>query len=203
MPVQPDLFAADTPPAAPPGLTLAEPAIDADWERRLAQHIDDSGLEPFRFQQWTGKRLTRSFGWHYDFTGGGLRRGDAMPDWLLRLRGTVAASFGEEPGAFEQALVIRYDPGAGIGWHRDRPQFGRVIGLSLGAAAEMRLRLRRRDGGFERFSVPLDPRAAYRLDGEARRDWEHSILPMEETRWSVTFRSLADDAGRDGAFQRG
>ena len=89
-----------------------------------------------------------------------------------------------------QALLIRYDPGAGIGWHRDRPVFAHVLGVSLGARAVMRFR-RRRDGGFDRASAPLAPRAIYHLSGAARHAWEHSIAPMDATRWSITFRSLA------------
>ena len=92
-----------------------------------------------------------------------------------------------------QALLIRYDPGAGIGWHRDRPVFEHVVGVSLGVPATMRFR-RRRPGGFDRASVPLAPRSAYHLSGEARHGWEHSIAEMEETRWSITFRSFADGA---------
>lgn len=90
-----------------------------------------------------------------------------------------------------QALLIRYDPGAGIGWHRDRPIYGHVLGLSLGEPAAMRFRRRRADG-FDRLSVPLDPRGAYHMSGPARHEWEHSIAVMERPRWSITFRSLAE-----------
>ena len=92
-----------------------------------------------------------------------------------------------------QALLIRYDPGAGIGWHKDRPAFEHVIGVSLGAPTTMRFR-RRRGGRFERVNVPLAPRGAYHLTGASRHEWEHSIAAMERTRWSVTFRSLSDRA---------
>jgi len=88
------------------------------------------------------------------------------------------------------ALLIRYDPGAGIGWHRDRPQFEHVVGISLGAEAVMRFR-RRREKGFDRVAVPLPARSVYHLAGDARHAWEHSIAPMDDARWSVTFRSLA------------
>src|SRR5690606_5336628 len=94
-----------------------------------------------------------------------------------------------EPCELLAALLIRYDPGAGIGWHRDRPQYGEVLGLSLGADATMRLR-RRTETGFERRNVLLPARSLYRLSGEVRWAWEHSIAPMEQTRWSFTFRSL-------------
>jgi alkylated DNA repair dioxygenase AlkB len=87
-------------------------------------------------------------------------------------------------------MLIRYDPGAGIGWHRDRPVFEHVLGISLGQPAKMRFR-RRRPGGFDRASACLEPRSLYHLTGEARHQWEHSIATMEATRWSITFRSLS------------
>ncbi len=95
------------------------------------------------------------------------------------------------PEDFVQALVIRYDPGARIGWHRDRPLFEHVVGISLGNPATLRLR-RRTDTGFRRASAHLAPRSIYHLAGEARHDWEHSIAAMEVPRWSITFRSLSD-----------
>jgi alkylated DNA repair protein (DNA oxidative demethylase) len=78
----------------------------------------------------------------------------------------------------------------GFGWHRDRPVYEDVIGISLSEPATMRFKHRRGDG-FERASVPLDPRGAYHLSGPARHDWEHSIVKMERPRWSITFRSLS------------
>jgi alkylated DNA repair dioxygenase AlkB len=54
------------------------------------------------------------------------------------------------------------------------------------------MRFRRRlDKGFERTTVPLDPRSIYLLSGEARHDWEHSITGMSAPRWSITFRTLS------------
>ena len=90
-----------------------------------------------------------------------------------------------------QALLIRYDPGAGIGWHRDRPVFEHVLGISLGAPATMRFR-RRKPGGFDRATRLLAPRSIYHLTGQVRHEWEHSIAAMEVTRWSITFRSLSE-----------
>ena len=181
----PDLFGA--PPL--PGLsTVAHLVTDAE-ERTLTAAIDAAGLEPFRFQGWTGKRLTISYGWSYDFDSGLLLPGDPLPDWLLPFRDRAARFAGLPAAELVQALLIRYDPSAGIGWHRDRPAFGHVVGLSLGAPAVMRFR-RRHGTKFRRMNVPLEPRGAYHLSGEARHEWEHSIAEMESTRWSVTFRTL-------------
>ena len=182
-----DFFA--TPPAVP-GLVLAEDFVGPGEEAELAAAIDAARLAPFKFQGWEGKRLTASFGLAYDFERGRLVEAAPIPAWLEPLRRKAAKLAGLEPDELRHALVIRYDPGAGIGWHRDRPQFGTVIGVSLGAPAVLRLR-KRRAAGFERRAVPLPPRSAYVLADEARHDWEHSIVPQERTRWSITFRSLA------------
>lgn len=178
-----------------PGLTTAEEIVDAAEERALITRIDDVGLTPFRFQGWEGRRLTASFGWTYDFDHGRLERGEPIPEWLLPLRSRAALFGGLAEDELVHALLIRYDPGASIGWHRDRPAFEQVIGVSLGASATMRFR-RRRSERFERTSMPLSPRGIYSVIGEARHEWEHSIAAMEETRWSVTFRTLSESGGQ-------
>lgn len=171
------------------GLSTRDAVISADEEAALIAEIDAAGLSPFRFQQWTGKRLTRSYGWSYDFETGRFAPADPIPQWLAALKTRAARFAGLGPDDLVQALVIRYDPGAGIGWHKDRPVFEDVIGISLGSPAVLRLR-RRAAKGFERCSVPLASRSIYHLTGEARDSWEHSIAPIDACRWSVTFRSL-------------
>jgi alkylated DNA repair dioxygenase AlkB len=183
---EPDLF--DKPGLS--GLSQTEAIVTPGEEQTLIASIDAAALSPFRFHQWLGKRLTAYYGWSYDFDAASLTPADPIPEWLLPLRAKAARFAGLQPDEFAQALVIRYDPGAGIGWHRDRPVFEHVVGISLGAQATMRFR-RRRPGGFERTKALLAPRSIYHLTGEARHQWEHSIAPMEATRWSVTFRSLS------------
>jgi alkylated DNA repair dioxygenase AlkB len=180
-----------------PGLAQAEAAVSESEEQALITAVDSVELSPFRFHGWLGKRLTASFGWRYDFAGDGFGPAEPMPDWLLPLRERAAQFAGLGSSDLVQASLIRYDPGAGIGWHRDRPVFGHVIGASLGAPATMRFR-RRRPGGFDRFSAELPPRSIYHLEGEARHLWEHSIAPMTTTRWSITFRSLSEKGRRLG-----
>src|SRR5687768_10915776 len=187
MTIQGELFQAAEPLV--PGLRQVTDAVTPEEEARLAARIDAAPLEPFQFGQWRGKRLTTHYGRAYDFSRHRLDEAPPMPDWLTDLRGRLAPLASMDPEAFQAALLIRYDPGAGIGWHRDRPQYGEVLGLSLGAPCVMRLR-RRTAGGFERRKLALPPRSLYRLSGEVRWDWEHSIAPMEETRRSVTFRTL-------------
>lgn len=172
-----------------PGLRQQDDFITADEERALMTGIDRAGLTPFLFQRWTGKRLTKSFGWSYDFQTGVFAPTEPIPEWVTPLKARAARFAGLAPDDLELLLLIRYDPGAGIGWHRDRPAFEHVIGVSLGEPATMRFR-RRMEAGFRRANAPLLPRSIYHLSGEARHDWEHSIIPMEALRWSLTFRSL-------------
>jgi alkylated DNA repair dioxygenase AlkB len=132
-----------------------------------------------------------SFGWHYDFNGGGLKQAGALPDFLLPLRRRAAEFANLEPQALEHVLLTEYRPGAGIGWHRDRSQFGDVIGISLLASCTFRLR-RKRDTIWMRRSLTAEPRSAYLLRGDSRMEWEHSIPPLETLRYSITFRTLRE-----------
>lgn len=193
MPGQLALFP-DAPPALPvPGLGFVREAVDPALEADVRRRIDAERLTPFEFGQWEGKRLTVSYGSAYDFTRARAVPAPPMPGWLADLRARLAPQVNREPDDFAQALLIRYDPGAPIGWHRDRPQYGEVIGLSLGEPAVLRLRRRRADGGFDRARLELAPRSLYLLSGEVRDHWEHSIAPQVGTRWSVTFRTLRQD----------
>ena len=187
---QGELFRADEP--AVPGLLQLRDAVTAAEEAELTARIDAAPLAPFEFGQWRGKRLTSHYGSAYDFSRQRLDHAPPLPDWLLALRDKLAPLAGLEPAALQAVLLIRYDPGAGIGWHRDRPQYGEILGLSLGSPAVMRLR-RRTATGFERRSLQLPSRSLYRLSGEVRWEWEHSIVPMVETRRSITFRTLRSE----------
>lgn len=184
-----------------PGLASSPDFLSSQEEAELITRVDDAELSPFRFQQWTGKRLTHSYGWSYDFQTGQFTRTDPIPDWLLPIKARAARFAGLEAEELVQALLIRYDPGAGIGWHKDRPVFEHVVGISLGAPATMRFR-RRVGTKFERATAPLAPRSVYHLSGEVRHGWEHSIAEMDAARWSVTFRSLREREGRTLAGNR-
>jgi alkylated DNA repair dioxygenase AlkB len=174
-----------------PGLAYREELIDAGEEKRLIAAIEKLDLSPFKFQGWTGKRLTLMFGWRYDFDDRSFAPAQPLPEWLLPLRDKAAAFGGVDPVEFVHALVTRYDPGAGIGWHRDRPQFGKVVGVSLAGAATLRFR-RRTGSGFQRTSLELSPRSAYLLSGDVREQWEHGIAAHDRLRYSITFRTLSE-----------
>lgn len=180
------------------GLEYRPDFISAEDERILVAHLSGAELSPFRFQGWTGKRLTRTFGWRYDFDDRSFAPSEPIPDWLLPLRSKAAAFAGLGPDDFVHVLLVRYDPGAGIGWHRDRPVFETVVGVSLGTPAVLRFR-RRRPGGFDRAQVEVQPGSAYLLSGPSRHEWEHSIAPGETLRFSITFRTFSEKGRRAAA----
>jgi alkylated DNA repair dioxygenase AlkB len=119
-----------------------------------------------------------------------LTESDPIPDWLNSVARSVEAFRTLREGSVRQVLCTEYDAGVGIGWHRDRPHFGTVLGLSLGSACKLRFR-RRHGDKWERFTLGAEPRSLYLMEGEARHDWEHSIPAVGARRYSITFRTLA------------
>jgi len=174
-----------------PGLGFSPDAISIADEKALIAEINRIDLPHFQFQGWSSNRRTKSFGWQYDFNNANFAPSEPIPDFLQPLKHIAAEFASVDPDAIVQASLIKYESGAGIGWHKDRPELDAVIGFSLGAPATMRFR-RRTERGFERASILLPPRSIYHLDGEVRYGWEHSIAPMRETRWSITFRGLSE-----------
>ena len=174
---------------APEGLEYRAELIGEDEESELVARFAALPFKPFEFQGFLGKRRTVSFGWQYRFDGSGLAEADPIPGWLMPLRARAAVFAGLEPDAFVHALLIEYDVGAGLGWHRDRPVFGDVVGVSL--LSEAPIRFRRKNGEkWERFTFRAAPRSAYALRGAARAEWEHSLAPVATLRYSATFRTL-------------
>jgi len=175
----------------PAGFRYAPDFIDAAAETRLVEAFADLPFKEFEFHGFLGKRRVVSFGTRYDFNGGGLKEAEPMPPFLLPLRERAAAFAGLAPDRLAHALVTEYRPGTAIGWHRDRPHYDDVIGISLLSPCTFRMR-RKRGSGWERAALRLDRRSVYLMRGPSRQDWEHSIPAVEELRYSVTFRSLRD-----------
>ena len=183
-----DLFGAPA-TGLPEGLRYAPDLIPVDEAAGLVEAFVELPFQAFDFHGFKGNRRIVSYGGRYDFSASRLEAAEPIPDFLLPARRAAAAFAGLEPGAIHHAMVTEYAPGAGIGWHRDRPEFDKVVGLSFVSEAVMRFR-RRREAGWQRASLPLAPGSAYLLDGPARQDWQHSIAPGDQLRYSVTFRTL-------------
>jgi len=91
-----------------------------------------------------------------------------------------------------ETLLAEYDVDVGIGWHRDKPHFDRIFGLSLGSACKLRFR-RPAGKSWERHTLDAEPRSLYMMAGESRRVWEHSIPAVAAPRYSITFRTMSDE----------
>jgi alkylated DNA repair dioxygenase AlkB len=111
------------------------------------------------------------------------------PGWRHALQGVEAFADDLQARAVGQVLYTENDEDVGIGWHRDRPQFDIIFGLSPASACKFRLR--RNVGGTSKwFTLEAQPRSLCAMSG-ARQVWEHSIPPSEMARYSITFRTLA------------
>ena len=179
---------------APAGLQYRPELVTADEERNLLDFFEHLDFRAVEMRGQTAKRTVRFYGFDYDYESyGRLVAGEELPAELRWLRERCADFAGVAPDALAQILVQRYPPGAPIGWHRDAPMFGIVVGVSLAAACRMRFQ-RGTGAAREVYEVELAPRSAYVLAGEARTAWQHSIPPVKELRYSITFRTLKNPA---------
>lgn len=188
---QPGLFGGDA-SGLPEGLVYRPGLVGEADERALLERVRGLPFREFEFHGFTGRRRVVSFGWRYDFSARHLQKADDIPDFLLPLRAEAAAFGGLDPAELQHVLVTEYAPGAGIGWHRDKDVFGRVVGVSLLSPCALRFRRRSGAGKWERARLEAEPRSAYLLSGPARSAWEHSIHAVAALRYSVTFRNMRE-----------
>ncbi len=179
----------DLQPGFPDGFRYCLDFLDEEEERSLVAEIERLPFKEFEFHGFAGRRRVVSFGWRYDFNDARLREAEPIPGFLLPAREKAARFAGLDERAFEQLLVTEYEPGAAIGWHRDRAVFADVIGVSLLAPCTFRFR-KKEGAGWRRASLRLAPRSAYLLRGPGRTEWEHSIPGVERLRYSLTFRNF-------------
>jgi DNA oxidative demethylase len=183
---------------APSGFLYHPEVVSDAEERELAAELGRIEFGAVTMRGQVARRRTAHFGWLYGYESWRITPGPPLPEFLGPLRARAATLAGIAPEALAEVLLTEYPPGAGIGWHRDAPQFGLVIGVSLLSDCRMRFQ---RSSGSERQTraVILAPRSAYVLAGEARLQWQHSIPPTRALRFSVTFRTLRGQRRREAA----
>ncbi|HEX3883856.1 MAG TPA: alpha-ketoglutarate-dependent dioxygenase AlkB [Stellaceae bacterium] len=186
------------PPSMPEGFRYAPDLISAAEEARLVEAFADLPFKEFEFHGFLGKRRVVSFGFRYDYNDAKLKEAAPMPPFLLPVRERAAAFASLAPDRLEHTLITEYRSGTSIGWHRDRPHYDDVIGVSLSSPCTFRLR-RKRGTGWERASMGLDRRSIYLLSGPSRTEWEHSIPAVDALRYSITFRSMRNAQPRRAA----
>jgi alkylated DNA repair dioxygenase AlkB len=173
----------------PAGFSYHCDFLTVEEERDVLAGVASLEFYDVKMRGQVARRRTTHFGWTYGYETWRIEPGPPIPDFLLALRGRAGSIGGAPADELVEVLVTHYPPGAGIGWHRDAPMFGVVIGVSLASAC--RFRFQRGKGDERRTAVAqLEPRSAYVLDGQARWQWQHSIPPAKTERYSVTYRTL-------------
>jgi alkylated DNA repair dioxygenase AlkB len=175
----------------PEGFRYQAEFIKSAEETALVSSISQLDLKPFEFHGYFGNRRVVNFGFRYNFNQRSVEQAETIPPFLRDLLIRAAAFAEQDHDAIRQVGINEYRTGAGIGWHKDKQEFGIIAGISLGSSAVMRFR-RKLGNGRQRVSWTLDPRSIYLLSGAARSEWEHSISPCNGLRYSITMRTLAD-----------
>jgi alkylated DNA repair dioxygenase AlkB len=192
----------DVPQPLPHGLVYRPQFISGDEEAALLDAFGSLSFREARFREYVAKR--RVVHYHTEHSARTYDDGDdadgfssgPLPPFLLDLRAKAATLADVAPSSFVHALVSEYRPGTPIGWHRDRPEYGIVVGISLAGWGRMRFRPRppsanSRTDPKDIVVLDLEPRSGYVMRGAIRWEWQHSMLPTKALRYSVTFRTAA------------
>jgi alkylated DNA repair dioxygenase AlkB len=191
---QAELF--DSSDQLPHGLVYHPAFITREEEKTLLGAIAPLPFREARFQEYFAKRRVVHFhpagsGEAYDESDDAFSSGP-LPPFLVALQERIAQWLQIDPAGFVHALVSEYRPGTPIGWHRDKPVYGIVVGLSLAGRGRMRFRpFYARSSRDAMVLLELEPRSLYVMRGEIRWQWQHSMPPTKELRYSITFRTRA------------
>lgn len=171
------------------------------WIGALDMRIAKSGPQEARPGSgdqtfYKAKRRHAGFGWGYDFARERFVPGPPLPPFLGRFARRIEKWLDLGRGRVVEALVNEYQPGTGLGWHKDKEPFRHIVGLSLGGWVTMRFRPYA--SPKEAVGIELEPRSIYVMQGAVRDDWQHSVAPARTLRYSVTFRTLPELYAKEG-----
>ena len=179
-------------PVYPEGFTYIPDFISSKEENELLEEVQKLELKNMIFQGYTANRKTASFGYDYSFDKRSLSKGKDIPAVFNALIQKVGNYTYLSPDKFAELLVTEYPVGSVINWHRDAPPFGVIAGVSLLSDCTFRLRpqAKEKQNRAAIISFPVKRRSLYVMDGLARSEWQHSITPVKQTRYSITLRTL-------------
>jgi DNA oxidative demethylase len=173
----------------PEGFRYFEEAITPEEEIELLNFIESLEFLPYVMRGQASRRGIVRFGHDYGPVGGDHHTVRPLPPELIRLRSRAAEIAGLSAEEFVASVVTHYPPGATIGWHSDMTMFGPVVfGVSLAAPCVFKLRPKAKSKRI--YKLDLTPRSLYVMEGKVRSDWEHSIPPVKQDRYSITFRTV-------------
>ena len=189
---------AAAPEELPEGFLYKSDFLSNVEEAELLQLFPALEFAAYDYHGYLAKRRVARFGVNYDINTRQQHENEKpIPEFLVEIRERAATLAGIPADELVQAMVSEYSPGTPIGWHRDAPQFGTIIGISLGSACRFRLKPYAATGKI--LSLLLEPCSIYVMRGAARSGWQHSIPPVEELRYSITFRTLRSRSNRGAA----
>ena len=176
----------------PEGFNYYTGFLSADEETELYEAISTIELHHLNYHGYKANRKTASFGYDYNFENNKLNKGKNIPasfNWLIE---KTARYISVERNRFAEMLITEYPPGTVINWHRDVPQFDLIAGISLLADCTFRLRPydKTKQTRSSVISFRVQRRSLYTIHGNARWNWQHSIMPVKQTRYSITLRTF-------------
>jgi alkylated DNA repair dioxygenase AlkB len=176
----------------PKGFSYYTDFISKEEEQLLLEAISKTDLRTLLFQGYEAKRKVASFGYDWSFEKRSLSKGKEIPVVFDSIIRKVADHLSISKDAFAELLVTEYPPGSVINWHRDAPPFDIIAGISL--LSDCTFKLRPHDKTKQKrnatISLTVQRRSLYIMQGPARSDWQHSITPVKQLRYSVTLRTL-------------
>jgi alkylated DNA repair dioxygenase AlkB len=179
-------------PNFPEGFSYAPDFLTEGEEADLFDLVKNIDLHNFSFQGFKANRKVASFGYDYSFDNGKLTKGKEIPNAFDFIVEKVSKHVSVPPYEFAELLVTEYAPGTVINWHRDAPPFDLIAGISI--MGDCTFRLRPHDKAKQTrssiISFPVNRRSLYIIQGPARSEWQHSITPVKQTRYSITLRTL-------------
>lgn len=182
----------DVEPVIPEGFAYYPDFINEQEELDLIGVITGVQLHSFKFQGYEAKRKVASYGYDWSFDTRRLSKGKEIPGAFNSIIETVADKINVSKTSFAELLVTEYPVASVINWHRDAPPFDIIAGLSL--ASDCIFKLRPYDKAKQKrsavISIPVKRRSLYMISGESRTEWEHSIAPVKQIRYSITLRTL-------------
>ncbi len=187
----------------PKGLHYYPNAIPVEFASQLAEFLDHCELFPVTSRGGVtsvNARQVAHFGFSYDYSSGKVTKpAPAFPAEIKKLCALIYTTHSKEfPDGywFDQCIINRYEPGQGIGAHRDRPDYGEFVAcFTLGSGAEIEFSECHGPGSYKLYT---EPRSLYIMSGASRHEYTHMIRGRKSDpgygkrgrRWSLTFRSV-------------
>jgi alkylated DNA repair dioxygenase AlkB len=139
-------------------------------------------------QEWSNalSRRTQHYGYEYNYKNPRLTACKPIPEFLLKLNADLKSRIPDLP-MFDQVIVNEYQTGQRISKHVDNAHlFGDpIVTASLLSDAIMRFK-----DSINTYDITLKPGSIAILHGYSRYHMTHEILPVNQRRISITFRTV-------------